>query len=152
MAPADEIQILSGSPEETEKLAEEIGKKVRGGEVIELISDLGGGKTIFVYGLAKGMGSSAKVASPSFTIENEYKAGELTLCHFDFYRLTDAGIVKIELEEKILDKKMVTVIEWSDIVKDALPSDRLSIKINAKSETTREFIFSCPESLNYLIK
>jgi tRNA A37 threonylcarbamoyladenosine biosynthesis protein TsaE len=47
---------------------------------------------------------------------------------------------------------MVTVIEWSDIVKDALPSDRLSIKINAKSETTREFIFSCPESLNYLIK
>ena len=152
MTPADETKISSESPEQTEQLAEQIGKKLRGGEVIELISDLGGGKTTFVRGLAKGMGSTGKVASPSFTIENEYKAGDLTLCHFDFYRLSDAGIVKVELAEKIHDQKMVTVIEWSDIVKDALPDDRLSIKITTKSETARELSFSYPESLAYLCK
>ena len=123
---------------------------MRGGEVIELVSDVGGGKTTFVRGLAKGMGSSDKVASPTFTILREYKARGLTLYHFDFYRLSDPGIVANELSEVIGDPKAVIAVEWADIVENVLPASMLTIEIKNTGDTTREFIFSCPETLQYL--
>lgn len=124
---------------------------LKGGEVIELISDLGGGKTTFVRGLAKGMGSNDKVASPSFTISREYKTGDLTLYHFDFYRLSDPGIVANELIEIISDQKAVVAVEWADIVEDVLPTNKLTVHINNMGENTRELIFEYPENLHYLI-
>jgi tRNA threonylcarbamoyladenosine biosynthesis protein TsaE len=87
--------------EQTEQLAARLGRNLKGSEVFELISDLGGGKTTFVRGLACGMGSTDHVASPTFTISREYVAGELALFHFDFYRLSDPGVVAIELAEFI---------------------------------------------------
>jgi len=123
---------------------------LRGGEVVELVSDVGGGKTTFVRGLAKGMGSSDKVASPSFTLSREYRAGELTMFHFDFYRLNDPGIVANELAEVVGDPQAVVVVEWADIVEDVLPDERLTIHISSIDDTEREFRFSCPESLRYL--
>lgn len=123
---------------------------MRGGEVVELVSDVGGGKTTFVRGLAKGMGSSDKVASPSFTLSREYRAGELTMFHFDFYRLNDPGIVANELAEVVGDPQAVVVVEWADIVEDVLPDERLTIHISSIDDTEREFRFSCPESLRYL--
>jgi len=133
-------------------LAARTGSKLRGGEVIELISDLGGGKTAFVRGLAAGMGSQDPVKSPSFTITNQYKANDLTLYHFDFYRLKEAGIMRDELAEILDDPKAVVVVEWGGIVEDVLPASRLSISIKAKSETGRLFKFSYPTSLSYLIE
>jgi len=143
-------QTASTSLENTARLAAALGSRLRGGEVVELVSDVGGGKTTFVRGLAKGMGSSDKVASPSFTLSREYRAGELTMFHFDFYRLNDPGIVANELAEVVGDPQAVVVVEWADIVEDVLPDERLTIHISSIDDTEREFRFSCPESLRYL--
>src|ERR1700712_1196496 len=109
-------QIESTSLQATLDLAAAIGMKLKGGEVIELVSDLGGGKTAFVKGLARGMGSTDVVRSPSFTISNQYKAGSKTLYHFDFYRLFDPGIMRDELAEILQDPNAVVVVEWASIV------------------------------------
>lgn len=144
-------KIDSTSLEDTARLAESVGQRLRGGEIIELVSDLGGGKTTFVRGLAKGMGSPDKVASPSFTIAREYRAGDKTLYHFDFYRLSDPGLVANELAEVAGDKHAVTVVEWADIVSGVLPAERLTIHIKNTGETKREFAFTYPAKLEYLI-
>lgn len=125
---------------------------MHGGEVIELVSDLGGGKTTFVKGLAKGIGSSDHVRSPSFTISNQYKAGGLVLHHFDFYRLTEAGIMQDELAEILTDSKNVVAIEWGDIVHNVLPSYKVTIKIQATGEDTRQISITVPEKLSYIVE
>lgn len=102
-------------------------------------------------GLARGMGSADTVASPSFTISREYKANDLTLYHFDFYRLADPGIIANELAEIITDPKAVVAVEWGEIVEDVLPEARLVIKITATDETSRSFVINYDESLSYLI-
>lgn len=142
---------MSTSSDETVRLAAAIGNRLHGGEVIELISDLGGGKTTFVRGLAVGMGSTDKVASPSFTISRQYKAGGKTLYHFDFYRLQDAGIVANELAEVVGDSQAVVAVEWADIVENVLPADKLTVSVRSTGETARELTFTYPESLSYLI-
>lgn len=128
-----------------------LGSRLRGGEVIELISDVGGGKTTLVRSIAAGMGSDDKVASPSFTLSREYKAGNKTLYHFDFYRLTDPGIVANELAEAAGDPQVVVVVEWADIVEGVLPAERLTIQITTTGETSREFEFTYPKKLQYLV-
>jgi len=133
-------------------LAAKLGKQLKGGEVIELVSDLGGGKTAFVRGLARGMGSLDKVASPTFTLSREYYSQELTMYHFDFYRLQEAGIMQHELQEAIHNPAGVVVIEWADAVAGVLPHERLSITIKTTGETTRDLRFVCPEKLKYLLR
>ena len=146
------ITLRTGSAEATETLGERVGAAVRGGEVIELVSDLGGGKTTFVRGLARGFGSTAHVSSPTFTISQEYKAGGRMLYHFDFYRLHEAGIMADELSEAAHDPSAVVVVEWGDIVADVLPADRITITIRAVTEHEREFIVSLPAKRQYLAK
>lgn len=124
---------------------------MRGGETIELASDLGGGKTTFVRGLARGLGSQDAVRSPSFTLGNEYRAGDLTLYHFDFHRLSEPGIVRDGLAEILANPRAVVVVEWAYIVDDVLPAERLTVKIKAIAETSRGFVFEYPDSLDYLI-
>lgn len=125
---------------------------MRGGEVVELVSDLGGGKTTFTRGLVRGTGSSDRVASPTFTISREYNAPKFVIAHFDFYRLGEAGIVGDELAEVIGDPKYVTVVEWGEIVHDVLPPDRLTVRIRMTDEATRELTFEYPEMLGYLLE
>lgn len=129
-----------------------IGSRLRGGETIELVSDLGGGKTTFVRGLAEGVGSSDSVRSPSFTIGNLYRARELTLHHFDFHRLEDPGIIRRELAEALEDPKAVVAAEWADTVRSVLPAKRLTVRITATGEDTRSLNFSYPAELDYLLK
>jgi tRNA threonylcarbamoyladenosine biosynthesis protein TsaE len=143
-------QTVSTSTDDTARLAERLGARLRGGEVIELVSDVGGGKTTFVKSLAKGMGSTDTVGSPTFTISREYTAGELTLYHFDFYRLHEPGIMAAELSEVLSDESAVVAIEWADIVEGVLPAERLTITITATGENERTFKFSCPQTLDYL--
>lgn len=116
-----------------------------------LVSDLGGGKTAFVRGMARGMGSSDHVASPTFTISREYKTDKLTLYHFDFYRLREPGVVAAELEEFINDPDAVVAIEWGDIVEGVLPEDKLVVSIVRTGETSRSLTFAYPEKLKYLL-
>jgi tRNA threonylcarbamoyladenosine biosynthesis protein TsaE len=137
--------------DQTLALAAAIGKNLRGGEVIELVSDLGGGKTTFVRGLASGMGSSDRVSSPSFTLTNQYRSDRLTMQHFDFYRLSEPGIMRDELAEILTEPTMVTVVEWANIVDDVLPAERLTIRLTAATESGRTLEFSYPDSLTYIM-
>jgi tRNA threonylcarbamoyladenosine biosynthesis protein TsaE len=136
------FQIKSDSLAETEKLGSQIGLRLRGGEVIVLTSDLGGGKTAFVRGLVKGMGSQDHVASPTFTISREYSSSKknLKMYHFDFYRL----------QEVVGDPHAVIAIEWGDIVAGVLPEDKVTISIEQTGENTRNFTCTCPDVLHYL--
>lgn len=133
-------------------LAERLGKQLKGSEVIELVSDLGGGKTTFVRGIAKGVGSDDQVSSPTFTLNNVYAGKDLTVYHFDFYRLFEAGIMQEELAEIIADPKAVTVVEWADIVQNVLPDDRLTIHITTTGEESRNYIFKGTGKYQQLIK
>lgn len=118
--------------------------------MIELVSDLGGGKTTFVKGLAKGIGFAETVSSPSFTLVNEYKAKDLTLYHMDFYRLSDPGIMRNELAEILTDSKAVVAVEWANIVEDILPANHLTVQIMATGEDSRSFKITIPTDLEYL--
>lgn len=124
---------------EMRHFGETIGRRLNGGEVIELVGDVGAGKTTLVRGLALGMGVTETVQSPSFTINRVYDAREgKRLVHYDFYRLPDAGIMAEELADSIADSETVTVIEWASAVEHVLPHDRLTITIQPSGETERQ--------------
>ncbi|MGK2896710.1 MAG: tRNA (adenosine(37)-N6)-threonylcarbamoyltransferase complex ATPase subunit type 1 TsaE [Candidatus Saccharimonadales bacterium] len=118
---------------------EKLGRAVEGGQVIELIGDVGAGKTTLTKALARGMGITGNIQSPTFTISNQYDAPSgLRLIHYDFYRLNEAGIMADELIEEKDDDKAVIIIEWGDIIRDALEDDHLTIRIMATAETERD--------------
>lgn len=143
-------QIKSTSSKDTLAFAKEMGSRLRGGEAIELISDLGGGKTTFTRGLAEGMGSKDLVHSPSFTISNEYRSGDLTMHHFDFYRLLEPGIMQQEISEVLEDPSNIVVVEWAEIIKGTLPSDRITVHIAALGDDEREITVRAPRQKGYL--
>lgn len=124
-------------------LGAKLGALLTGGEIIELVGDVGAGKTTLTKGIAQGMQIDETVQSPSFTISRLYEApNDLQLAHYDFYRLHDAGIMADGLHETLQDSATVTIIEWAGIVEGVLPSDRLSIEITSPSETTRHIKLS----------
>ncbi len=147
-------QLVTKNLAETIEIGREIGSKLKGGEVIELISDLGGGKTTLTKGIAEGAGSEDMVASPSFTISYLYSTPKFNIHHFDFYRLEDSGVVGLSLAEAISEKNGVIVIEWGDIVADILPESRITIKLSsdAKDENKRIIEVDLPDQLNYLLE
>jgi tRNA threonylcarbamoyladenosine biosynthesis protein TsaE len=144
--------LSSESVARTETFAENIGKNLRGGEVIEMMSDLGGGKTTFTRGLAKAIGSKDRVASPTFTISKLYKGPKLEIHHFDFYRLQDAGLMEHEVGEVIGDPEVVVVVEWGDVVAHVLPQERLTIRLRRTGNESRELELEYPDSLKYLVE
>lgn len=123
---------------------------MQGGEVIELVSDLGGGKTVFAKGLAQGAGSKDEVNSPTFTISKVYKCPKFDIHHFDFYRLDNPGVMKFEIKELLHDKKAVLIIEWAKAVTKVLPKARIKVTIENKGETERLIKINCPKKLAYL--
>jgi tRNA threonylcarbamoyladenosine biosynthesis protein TsaE len=126
------------SEQATRELAEKIGSSLQGGEVFELVGDVGAGKTTFVKGLAKGLAVEDEIQSPSFTISRVYDARDgLQLVHYDFYRLSEPGILANEVAEMVHDDKTVTVIEWAAIVEGVLPRNRQTIRFESPSENTR---------------
>jgi len=140
---------VSTSSEDTQRLGQLLGQLLKSPEIIELRADLGGGKTTFVRGLARGLGSKDQVSSPTFTLNKVYKAkAGQQVHHYDFYRLYEAGIMNDELAESLQNPKVITVVEWSDIVQDVLPEDRFSIefKPTANNPEGREISISYPET------
>jgi len=136
--------ILEVSSEDQMKIVgKTIGLLLHGGEVIELIGDIGAGKTTLTKGIAVGMGINENLQSPSFTISRVYKGRDnMVLSHYDFYRLDNAGIMLNELEEAISDSEKVVIIEWAEAARGVLPKDRLSIQIIAVSEFSRKLMIS----------
>ena len=132
--------LLIESDAAMQAFGKQLGAQVQGGDVLELIGDVGAGKTTLVKGVARGMGIDETVQSPSFTISRVYdeSAAGLRLAHYDFYRLQDAGIMADELHETATSPTAVTIIEWADIVSGVLPEDRLTLSIVSPTETTRQ--------------
>jgi len=123
------------SEEEMITLGRRLGMQLRGDEVIELIGDVGAGKTTFVKGLGQGLEINEDVQSPSFTISRVYDARDgIRLHHYDFYRLQDAGVMSYELAESLEDDKVVTVIEWAETIGAVLPEERCRVVISYTPE------------------
>ena len=141
------VKVKTNSVEETQKLAQKLAQKLNGGEVIELIGDVGAGKTTFVVGLAEGLESRDHVSSPTFTICNVYK-GRLTIQHCDFYRLHDDKLIQKELED-LIDDKSVVVLEWSENL-DRKIDETVKIYIDHKSEEKRLITLELPRKYEYL--
>ena len=119
------------------QLGEVIGRSVSGGEVLELVGDIGAGKTTLTKGIARALGINEPVQSPTFTISRVYDSPKgLRLAHYDFYRLGEAGIMGDEIREA-MDDSSVVVVEWAGAVDDDLPKDRLVVKITTISEEER---------------
>lgn len=146
-----DLEVVCDGLDQTELLAGAISSKLRGGEVIELVGDVGAGKTTFVKGLVKALGSDEPVSSPTFTISNIYEAGRLPVYHFDFYRLgSDDSLIKHELSETVADKSGVVVLEWADSVRSVLSGDHLRIDIESPSEEIRKFKLHFPPQYSYM--
>ena len=121
------------------ELGRDIGRQLKGGEVIELAGDVGAGKTTLVKGIATGLGVEEDVQSPSFTISRTYQTAhpDIVMAHYDFYRLHDPGIMARELDEAIHDSNTVTIVEWAEIVQNVLPDGHIRISITPTDETGR---------------
>jgi len=146
-------EFVSNSYEDTLNVGEKIAKQLKGGEVIELVSDVGGGKTAFVRGLARCIASVYQVASPTFTISRRYRSADssLEIHHYDFYRLgNQPGIMQAELADSLSDGRVVTVVEWADAVQNVLPEDRLRIEIDVTGQNARHLLCSAGKSHQHL--
>jgi tRNA threonylcarbamoyladenosine biosynthesis protein TsaE len=146
--------IRSVSAEDTERIGRILASLLSPPEILELRADLGGGKTTFTKGLVMGAGSHDKVGSPTFTLNKVYKTSRLEIHHFDFYRLDDPGVVAEQLKESLENPKVLTVVEWADIVKGALPKEHITIEFKpvADNEDERVVTFEVPESKMILIE
>lgn len=132
--------IITTSAEETIDLGERLGRLLGPGDVIALFGDLGAGKTTLTKGIAVGLGLTADVHSPTFTLIHEHP-GAVALYHVDLYRLShEQEVETLGLEEYIYSDG-VTVIEWADRMKSLLPKDRLDITLLMRGETERELTF-----------
>lgn len=133
-------------------LGKRLGDSLRGGEIIELIGDVGAGKTTLTRGIARSLGVEDTLQSPTFTISREYKSEKLRLVHYDFYRLSEPGIMADELNETLRDTNTVSVIEWSDAVEEVLPDNRIIIKILPVSndENSRDVEITIPNTNDYI--
>lgn len=133
-----DYKYTSRSEEDTMELAENIESEKFPGMVICLNGDLGSGKTVFVKGFARSLGMSENITSPTFNIVKEYNSGEMPLNHIDAYRIdeTDHTIAF----DDYFNSNGITIIEWSDLIKDKLPDERLEIKFKIVNENVRVLI------------
>ena len=130
------MEYCSNSPEETAEFAKKFAERLKPGDVITLDGDLGVGKTAFVQGLAKALGVSEYVSSPTFTIVNCYD-GRLPLYHFDVYRIDDCDEMYEVGYDEYVGGDGVAVIEWADKIADILPVPRYAVTI-AKDDTEHD--------------
>jgi tRNA threonylcarbamoyladenosine biosynthesis protein TsaE len=136
------LEIISRSAEQTRRVGMRLGAMLEPGDIICLIGDLGAGKTTFVQGLAAGWGSLDPVSSPTFVIVNVYRRlDQRKLYHLDAYRLSGpAEAIDLDLDNMFESGSLV--IEWADIIAEALPPERLWVNLRYVDENQRDLIFS----------
>jgi tRNA threonylcarbamoyladenosine biosynthesis protein TsaE len=128
---------ISNSAAETEAFGRRFAKNVKAGDVVALAGDLGSGKTQFVKGFTAGLGSSAAVTSPTFTLIHEYSHGRLPVYHFDFFRIEDRqSAARLGLYDYFFGDG-VSVIEWADRFPELVPNHAKWISFEMKSENER---------------
>lgn len=129
---------ISNSEEETINLAKKIAEKLKIGDVIVLSGELGSGKTKFTEGILTYFGLENEISSPTFTIVNEYISNNINIYHFDVYRLSDIDEFYAIGGEEYFNKG-ICIIEWGEIIKEALPKEYIKINFekDINSENTR---------------
>ena len=130
------MEFITNSPQETEALGQKLGQKLPAGTVIAYRGDLGAGKTAFTRGLARGLGITDPVTSPTYTIVNEYLGGRIPLFHFDMYRLRSSDDLWDIGWDDYMERGGVCAVEWSENVDDAM-EDPIIITIEKTGEESR---------------
>ena len=133
-----DYKFTSRSEQDTMELAENIESEKFPGMIICLDGELGSGKTVFVKGFAKSLGIDENITSPTFNIVKEYQTGEMPLYHMDVYRLEDTN-EDIGFQD-YFSKDAISIVEWSDLIVDSLPEERLDIKFKLIDENTRVLV------------
>jgi tRNA threonylcarbamoyladenosine biosynthesis protein TsaE len=119
---------VTRSTDETLELARAVGELLRPGDVVSLVGELGAGKTVFARGVARALGVTELVVSPTFTIVREYE-GRVPLVHVDVYRIDAVQELHDLGFEEVVRDDAVTVVEWGDMIDGLLPGDRLDIRL-----------------------
>ena len=140
------MQYITNSPAETESIGAALGKVITPGTVIAYRGDLGAGKTAFTRGLARGLGCTEIVTSPTYTIVNEYLGGRIPLFHFDMYRLRSSDDLFDIGWEDYLDRGGICAVEWSENVDDAM-EDAIYVTIEKLGEDSRRITLEGGDSL-----
>ncbi len=130
--------VHSFSPGETEDVGRKMAEGLRGGEVIALRGGLGAGKTTFTRGLAVGMGLPDEVSSPTFALVNEYRGKNVTMYHFDMYRIMNAEALETTGFYDYMSEDSVIVCEWTENIEGCLPKNTVNITIEHMGEDVRE--------------
>ena len=131
------MEFITNSPIETEKVGEALGKVLQPGTILAYEGDLGAGKTAFTRGLARGLGATEQVTSPTYTIVNEYLSGRMPLFHFDMYRWASSDDLWDIGWEDYLERGGVCAVEWSENVADAM-EDAITVCIQKLGEESRK--------------
>ena len=125
--------------EEIDKLAVKMARKLRKGGCLGLIGDLGAGKTTFTKKICKKYNINENIKSPTFTYVIEYQSGDVTVYHFDAYRIINSEeIYEIGFEDYIGEENSVIIVEWANNIIDEMPEDTIYVEINHNGENTRE--------------
>jgi len=141
-------KIITTSFEDTRQVGFQFAKSLKGGEVITLTGDLGAGKTTFMQGLARGLGITKNILSPTFIIMRSYEIPNADLkakklYHVDLYRIeTEKDIQGIGLEELLGDPDAIVAIEWPEKLQNVLPEDKIDIVLDYIDENKRQILFA----------
>lgn len=130
------MEIITHSERETEDAGAAFAARIPDGSVVAMYGELGAGKTAFVRGMARGMGLTCRVSSPTFTIVNEY-LGERTLLHFDMYRLFGPDELWDIGWDDYLERGAVCAVEWSENVCGAFNGSEITVRFEKLSDTAR---------------
>lgn len=131
------MHVTSSSPQETADLGYRIGKACAAGSIVSLRGSLGAGKTVLAKGIARALGITEAIVSPTFTLIQEYE-GTLPLYHMDLYRISGTDEFEMIGGEEMLYGKGVTLIEWSEKIQDMLPDGTIFVDISIMPDTNRE--------------
>ena len=131
------MEFITNSAQETEQVGQALGTRLLPGTVLAYEGDLGAGKTAFTRGLARGLGATEQVTSPTYTIVNEYLSGRIPLFHLDMYRLASADDLWDIGWEDYLERGGVCAVEWSENVREAM-EDAITVRIEKLGEESRK--------------
>lgn len=128
---------VTNSAEETRALGEQLAERLSAGDVVTLEGELGAGKSELARGIARGLGVTETVTSPSFTILNVYESGRVPLYHFDWYRLeSEEELYELGMDE-YLGGDGIAVVEWAERCQDAVPENAIRITLEATGPESR---------------
>ena len=141
-------KFISNSENETKQIGKEFAKSLKTGDVVVLTGDLGSGKTKFTEGVLSFFGLEDEISSPTFTIVNEYVKDDVAIFHFDVYRLEDVDEFYAIGGEEYFDKG-ISLIEWGEMIKDALPNKFIHVKFSRDLENENQRIITIESATHY---